>query len=153
LTDSVANEILTYSVSGCNVLPTSGGGITSNALQGTNPDWSLIDSTGKYLYVLNYSTLVSAQTTPYSTISAYTINPTNQQLTPIVGAPYTVGSGPVCMVEDSSNQYMYVSNHNDGTVTGKIIDPATGILSNLSRGQTFPAVGNAECLALSGNVE
>ena len=69
------------------------------------------------------------------------------------GAPYTVGSGPVCMVEDSSGQYIYVSNQNDGTVTGKVLDPATGILSNLSRGASFPAVGQAQCLVLSGVVE
>jgi 6-phosphogluconolactonase (cycloisomerase 2 family) len=154
LTDQTSNNILMYTVgSGCNLTATNGGGITSNAAQGTNPVWSLIDSTGKYLYVLNYSSLTSPPPTPYSTISAYTINTTNSQLQQITGAPYTVGSGPVCMVEDASNQYMYVSNHNDGTVTGKIIDPATGILSNLSRGATFPAVGQAECLVLSGVVQ
>jgi len=154
LTDQTANNILMYTVgSGCNLTATNGGGITSNALQGTNPVWSLIDSTGKYLYVLNYSSLSSTIGVPYSTISAYTINSTSSQLQIISGAPYSVGSGPVCMVEDSSNQYMYVSNHNDGTVTGKVIDPATGILSNLSRGATFPAVGQAECLVLSGVVE
>ena len=153
LTDSTANFIYMYTVgSGCNLTGTNGGGGTDNSKQGTNPVWSLIDSTGKYLYVLNNSTLVSAQNVPYSTISAYTIN-TSSQLQPITGAPYTVGSGPVCMVEDSSNQYMYVSNHNDGTVTGKVIDPATGILSNLSRGASFPAVGQAQCLVLSGVVE
>ena len=154
LTDKTANNIQMYTVGGgCNLVPTNGGGITSNALQGTNPVWSLIDSTGKYLYILNNSTLTSMVGTPYSTISAFTINSTNSVLQPITGAPYTVGSGPVCMVQDSSNQYMYVSNHNDGTVTGKVIDPATGILSNLSRGATFPAVGQAECLVLSGTVE
>jgi len=154
LTDSSANNVLMYSLGGsCNLQAVSGGAVTSNALQGTDPVWSLIDSQGKYLYVLNGSTLNSAVGTPYSTISAWTINQTNDQLQQITGAPYSVGSGPVCMVEDSSNQYFYVSNHNDGTVTGKVIDPATGILSNLSRGATFPAVGQAECLALSGNVE
>ena len=152
LTDSTANNVLLYTLGGsCNLA--AAGGVNSNALQGTNPVWSLIDSQGKYLYVLNSSTLTSAVGTPYSTISAWTINPTNSLLQQITGAPYSVGSGPVCMVEDSSNQYFYVSNHNDGTVTGKIIDPSTGILSNLSRGATFPAVGQAECLALSGNVE
>jgi 6-phosphogluconolactonase (cycloisomerase 2 family) len=154
LTDSTANNVYMYTTgSGCNLTATNGGGKTSNAAQGTNPVWSLIDSTGKYLYVLNSASLTSTVGTPYSTISAWTINSTNSQLQQITGAPYTVGSGPVCMVEDSSNQYFYVSNHNDGTVTGKVIDPATGILSNLSRGATFPAVGQAECLALSGNVE
>jgi len=155
LTDSTANNVLVYTLgSSCNLVAANGGSTNSNALQGTNPVWSLIDSQGKYLYVLNASTLTSSVGTPYSTISAWTINPTNDQLEAnILGAPFTVGSGPVCMVEDSSNQYFYVSNHNDGTVTGKVIDPATGILSNLSRGATFPAVGQAQCLALSGNVE
>jgi len=154
LTDMTPDNIYMYTVgTGCNLVPTNGGGKTSNALQGTNPVWSLIDSTGKYLYVLNSSSPQSVVGTPFSTISAYTINSTSSQLQPITGSPYTVGSGPVCMVEDSSNQYMYVSNHNDGTVTGKVIDPATGILSNLSRGATFPAVGQAECLVLSGVVE
>jgi 6-phosphogluconolactonase (cycloisomerase 2 family) len=154
LTDQTPNNIYMYTVgSGCNLTATNGGGKTSNALQGTNPVWSLIDSTGKYLYVLNSSSPVSQPGTPFSTISAYTINTTSSQLQPITGSPYSVGSGPVCMVEDSSNQYFYVSNHNDGTVTGKVIDPATGILSNLSRGATFPAVGQAECLVLSGVVQ
>jgi DNA-binding beta-propeller fold protein YncE len=154
LTDSAANNVIMYTVGGgCNLTATNGGGVTSNAAQGTKPVWSLIDSSGKYLYVLNSAALTSTVGTPYSTISAWTINQANSQLQQITGAPYTVGSGPVCMVEDASNQYMYVSNYNDGTVTGKVIDPATGILSNLSRGATFPAVGQAKCLVLSGNVE
>jgi 6-phosphogluconolactonase (cycloisomerase 2 family) len=154
LTDYVANNVLMYTVGGsCNLTAVNGGGVTSNVLQGTKPVWSLIDSTGKYLYVLDQASLTSLPGTPASAISAWSINTTTSQLQQITGAPYTVGSGPVCMVEDTSNQYMYVSNHNDGTVTGKVIDPATGILSNLSRGATFPAVGNAECLVLSGVVE
>jgi len=154
ITDPTADEIYMYTPgSSCSLAATNGGGGYSNSAQGTNPTWSLIDSTGKYLYILNSSSPQSYIGTPYSTISAFTINQTNQQLQAINTAPFTVGSGPVCMVEDSSNQYFYVSNHNDGSVTGKLLDPATGILSNLSRGATFPAVGNAQCLVLSGTVE
>jgi hypothetical protein len=47
---------------------------------------------------------------------------------------------------------MYISNKNDGTVTGKLYDPNTGILSQLSRGSTFPSTGQAGCLAVSGAV-
>jgi hypothetical protein len=64
-----------------------------------------------------------------------------------------VGNGPVCMVEDPSSQYVYTSNANDGSVTGKFINQNTGQLSNLSRGSTFPATGLATCLAVSGNVD
>jgi 6-phosphogluconolactonase (cycloisomerase 2 family) len=118
----------------------------------TNPSWTLVDSTGKYLYVLNQSSTSTITGTPFSSITAYTINATNQQLTPIAGAPYTVGSGPVCMSEDPTNQYMYISNFNDGTVTGKVLDPNTGELSSLTRGSTFTSVGQSSCLAISGAI-
>jgi hypothetical protein len=57
------------------------------------------------------------------------------------------------MVEDPSNQYVYTSNSVSGNVTGKIINQATGQLSNLSRGSVFAATGLATCLAVSGNVD
>jgi len=112
----------------------------------------MIDNSGKYLYVLNQSNTNTTSAVPFSSISAYTVSPVNGQLALIAGSPYTVGSGPVCMVEDTSNQYVYISNHNDGTVTGKVIDPTLGTLSNLSRGATFTASGEASCLVLSGAV-
>jgi 6-phosphogluconolactonase (cycloisomerase 2 family) len=102
--------------------------------------------------VLNQTTTNTTIGTPFSSISAFTINATNQELQAITGSPYTVGSNPICMVEDPTNQYMYISNHNDGTVTGKLLDPTTGILSSLSRGSTFVSAGQAGCLALSGAV-
>jgi len=64
-----------------------------------------------------------------------------------------VGNGPVCMVEDPSNQYLYTSNNNDGTVTGKYINQRNGQLTDLPRGSTFQATGLATCLAVSGNVD
>jgi 6-phosphogluconolactonase (cycloisomerase 2 family) len=152
---SVNGRVNLFSVgSSCNLSPTtSGGGRTIQSTEGTpNPVYSFIDSTGKYLYVLNSSNTSTLTTNSFSSISAYTINSTNTQLSPISGAPYTVGSGPVCISEDPTNQYMYISNYNDGTVTGKVIDPTTGILSDLSRGSTFQAVGHAGCLAISGSV-
>lgn len=156
LTDSLNNQILQYTTgSNCNLTAASGGGITNNASNGnTNePVWSLVDSTAKYLYILNEQTTPGTVTQPEGDITAYTINTTNGELQPITGSPYGVGSGPVCMVEDPSNQYMYISNHNDGTVTGKLLDPTTGILSQLSRGSSFTATGEATCLGVSGAVD
>jgi hypothetical protein len=66
--------------------------------------------------------------------------------------PYAVGAGPVCMVEDPSDQYIYTSNNIDGTVTGKQINKNSGQLADLQRGSKFPATGQATCLAVSGNV-
>ena len=140
----------------CNLTPSTGGGrpIATDYPGTTNPVYSFIDNSGKYVYVLNQSTTTTAQGTPFSSITGWSIvQGTNGQLTPLSQGQYTTGSGPVCMVEDTSNQYIYVSNHNDGTVTGKVIDPTTGFLHDLTRGATFAATGQATCLALSGAVD
>jgi 6-phosphogluconolactonase (cycloisomerase 2 family) len=152
---SIPGRVNLFSVGGsCNLTPTSGGaGRTILSTEGTpNPVYSFIDSTGKYLYVLNSSNTSTLPTNSFSSISGYSINSTTTQLQPLPGVPYTVGSGPVCIAEDPTNQYMYISNYNDGTVTGKVIDPTTGILSDLTRGSTFQAVGHAGCLVISGSV-
>ena len=152
LTDAAKNQILPYTVgTGC-ALNTANGGSVNNLSLTSNPVMSLVDSTGKYLYVLNQST-TNTETT-YSSISAFTIDATTGKLQNLgdINNPYSIGAGPVCIVEDPSNQYIYTSNNTDGTVTGKIIDKNTGKLSNLSRGSTFPATGQSTCLAVSGNV-
>ena len=146
-------QILPFTVGGtaCS-LNTITGGSTANLSPASNPVYTLVDSKGKYLYVANQSSTNS--TTPSSSISAFTIQ-SNGTLLFVPDAPnnpYPIGGGPVCMVEDPSNQYIYTSN-GDGTVTGKVLDNNSGKLSNLSRGSTFTAVGQATCLAVSGNVD
>ena len=132
-------------------LNTITGGAVANISPAANPVYSLVDSKNKFVYVANQST--TNTTNPNSSISAFTIQTTGQlqELNDPGNNPYTVGAGPVCMVEDPSNQYVYTSN-GDGTVTGKSIS-TTGTLSDLRRGSTFTATGQATCLAVSGNVD
>ena len=151
ITDSANNRIFPYTLGSCNPQPVTGGSVP-NVTGAVDPTYSLLDNSGKYLYVLNQNNTNTVTPVPNSNISAFTVNQVTGQLAPIAGSPYTVGSGPVCMVEDTSNQYIYVSNYNDGTVTGKVIDPTTGNLSVLTRGSTFNATGHAGCLVLSGAV-
>jgi DNA-binding beta-propeller fold protein YncE len=114
----------------------------------------MLDTRSQYLYVLNESTTSTITTTPYSSISGFVLNASNQELTQIdPGTTFSVGSGPVCMVEDPSSQYMYVSNHNDGTITGKAFASTTGELSQLKRGSTFPTVGQPSCMVVSGSID
>jgi 6-phosphogluconolactonase (cycloisomerase 2 family) len=158
LTDSASaaaptnNRILPFTVGSQCSLTSLAGGAQNNQAGTSNPTYSMVDNGGKFLYVLNQSTTDTTVTTPFSTISAFNLNPTNGQLTNISGSPYQVGSNPVCMVEDTSNQYLYVSNRNDGTVTGFVLDQTRGELSSLTRGSTFPASGLGSCMAISGNV-
>jgi 6-phosphogluconolactonase (cycloisomerase 2 family) len=146
-------QILPFTVGGtaCS-LNTITGGPTANLSPAANPVYTLVDSKGKYVFVANQSSTNS--NTPNSSISAFQIQ-SNGTLLFVPDAPnnpYPIGAGPVCMVEDPSNQYIYTSN-GDGTVTGKVLDNNTGKLANLSRGSTFTAVGQATCLTVSGNVD
>jgi 6-phosphogluconolactonase (cycloisomerase 2 family) len=147
-----ASQILPYTVGTSCALNTLTGGAVPNLPLTANPSYSFTDSKSHYLYVLNQSSTNTQNAN--STISAFTIDQTNGKLQPIPDSnnPYPIGSGPVCMAEDPTNQYVYTSNNIDGTVTGKIINQNTGQLSNLARGSTFPATGLSTCLLVSGNV-
>ncbi len=154
LTDSGSNQIYGYQSGGSCNLSALNGGTTPNIANTSNPVYSMLDTKGEYLYVLNGSTTSTLPTSPYSSISGFVVNSTNEELTQIdPGVTFPVGSGPVCMVEDPSSQYMYTSNHNDGTITGKAFESTTGELSQLKRGSTFPTVGQPGCLVVSGAID
>lgn len=150
LTDAKNNAVIPYTVgSGCG-LNIQNGGIKTQSAAVSNPTNSLISNNNKYLYILNQSTTSTQVNQPFSSISAYLIETTG--LTELTNSPFSVDSGPVCAVEDPTNKYLYISAHNTGTVSGKIFDPNTGQLSQLSRGSSFSATGLAGCLAMSPNV-
>jgi hypothetical protein len=133
-------------------LNTVTGGATPNIAPASNPVYSLVDSSSQYLFVANQSTTNTTNANSSITAFHFLSNGVLQPVSDPPLNPYPIGAGPVCMVEDPSNQYLYTSN-GDGTVTGKLLDRNTGKLSNLTRGSTFTAVGQATCLAVSGNVD
>jgi 6-phosphogluconolactonase (cycloisomerase 2 family) len=150
---SPGGTIIPYTAASSCGLSVQVDGPVNNLPLTSNPVYSLTDSKNKFLYVVNQSTTNSNNAN--SSISAFTIDPSTGRLQALsdVQNPYSIGNGPVCMVEDPSNQYVYTSNNQAGNVTGKIINQNTGQLSNLSRGSVFPATGLATCLAVSGNVD
>jgi 6-phosphogluconolactonase (cycloisomerase 2 family) len=160
-TDGPTNQVLAYQAAGtaCTLSPIPASQST-NLITGVIPVYSVSVTNGSnsFLYVLNQS-IPSTQPGGTSSISAFTVN-TNGALQTLGAAsgqpdtsnPYPTGSGPVCMVEDPTNKFLYNTNHNDSTVTGKQITNNRGFLSDLNHGSTFPTVQNPTCLAISGNV-
>ncbi len=156
---SVVNGVQTFSTPGtvypytptasCGLTPLTAG--VTNTAGITDPVYSFIDQKNANIFVLNASTAVTAGTQPFSQITGYQI--VNAQLRPNPSSPFTSGPGPVCMVEDPTQKYMYIANRNDGSITGYAYDNNQGTLAPLSRGSTF-TTGNAgaTCLALSGTV-
>jgi len=155
LTDGPGNQIfsLTAGGSACSLTPISGSQQT-NLSGAYDPVNSLTSSSGKFLYVLNYSNSANPVSPASSSISAFTINSQGQlaALADSTNNPYAVGSGPTCIAQDPSNQYMYISDFNDSTVTGKILDQNRGYLSDLARGSVFSTSMKPSCLVISGNL-
>ena len=150
-TDSAANTVTLYSTGSNCSLTAAGGGAYSLAQYNTNnPVYTLIDNSNKFLYVVNNSNPNTTQ--PSSSILIFDIIGTNSQLQFVTGGNTGTSSGANCMVEDPTGQYMYVSGHNDGTISGYKFDSARGYLPQLDRGSTFNATGQLTCLAISGNV-
>ena len=146
--------ILAYTVGTNCALNAVVGSPFGNIPPGQNPVWAQTEARGGFLYVLNQTSTNSA--VPSSSISAFKILSTTGQLTMVPDGqsnPYAIGSGPTCMAEDPTNQYLYTSNSVDGNVTGKLINSTSGQLSDLARGSKFTAVTHASCLAISGAVD
>jgi len=148
LTDSGNNQLLQYQIGTNGALSGIPTGNTTLPVLTSNPVWSMVSANEKFLYVVSQT--YNQPNVSSSGITAYTLSTTTGQPQLIPDSPYPAGSGPVCMVEDPTNQYVYVSNHNDSTVTGYVINANTGQLSGLTHGSVFPVSGQAACLVVSG---
>lgn len=147
------SAILPYTIGNGGILQSLVGGTVCNDPTAVGPTVLIADSKSKFLYVANAQNTNVNQ--PGSEISAFTIDPTSGKLAFIAGEPFGTGSGPRCMLEDPSNQFIYTANFNDSTVTGKIIDVNAGVLNPLrnSPSNGFAAAGNPTWCTASGRTQ
>lgn len=154
LVDTTHNLLYEYTIGQGGALVAVTGSPFDNSLnsQAGGPVQTLTDSTNKFLYVINAGPPTGSQNIAASDLGVYTIEPSNGLLQPDTqGAPIpgTV-SGPVCIFEDPTNQYIYVAGSLDNSITGRKIDPNTGLLRPLNKAGTFPTVGTPSwCLGIS----
>jgi 6-phosphogluconolactonase (cycloisomerase 2 family) len=94
---------------------------------GIGPESIAIDPAGKFLYVTN---------TKDGTVSAFTINSANGNLTAVAGNPVTSSAGstdvPTAAAVDPSSQYLYVANGDAGTISAFTINATTGALAPIT---------------------
>jgi len=150
LTDAGTNMLYIYTVGSSGALSSLTLGNTALPSVTSNPVWTMASQNGKFLYVVSQGNSTNP-TVVQSAITAYSILSTGVlELVSDTSNPYPTGAGSVCMVQDPTNQYVYVSNHNDSTVTGYALNANTGQLSSLTRTTVFPISGQASCLVVSG---
>ena len=117
-----------------------------------NPRYLIGESKGKWVYVANYGNNDTTSGSQGSGISGYVLDTTSHTMTEIPGSPFGSGSGPSCLLEDPSNQFIYTANYNDSTVTGSSIDQNSGVLRTLpgSANKAYPLDGPATWCVATG---
>jgi len=147
------SQILPFTLgTGGSLNPLSGGPVADDPTQ-TNPVYLMVESKGKWVYVANYGNNNTGQPAGESGTAGYVVDPSTHQLSFIAGEPWGTGSGPVCMVEDPSDQFIYTANYNDSSVTGRLLDQNAGVLDNLVVNSTYPLTGQPTWCLISGRTD
>jgi 6-phosphogluconolactonase len=141
--------IIPYTQGSNGFLQTISTGTAQNDPSAASPGAITTDSKTKFLYVAN-TAASSSLSSPGSEITAFTINASSGALTLLTGEPFGTGSGPACIFQDPTHQYLYTADANSNTVTGHLIDPNTGILTDLRKGSSFPTVQTPTWCVVSG---
>jgi 6-phosphogluconolactonase len=119
-------------------------------VEGVSEGAVTVDPSGRFAYVNNFS----------NSISAFTINASTGQLTPVPGSPFAALGDPQAVTVDPSGRFAYVPNGTDNNVLAYTIDGATGALTPIA-GSPFAAGQDVASVAIDpsgrfayvGNVE
>jgi 6-phosphogluconolactonase (cycloisomerase 2 family) len=125
------SQIVPYSIGTGGALQSATSGPIPDDPTQANPTYMLLESKGKWLYVANQGNNNTTTSSTYNGITGYVLVTSPYSLTEMPGLPFGTGSGPQCIVEDPSNQFIYTANFNDSTVTGRVIDQNAGVLTDL----------------------
>src|SRR5581483_1867767 len=135
------SQILPFTVGTNGALQAQSGGIIPDDSTLANPITLMVESKSKYLYVANQGNNPTGNN-PQSGISGYFITTAPAfQLQFIPQQPFGSGSGPQCIVEDPSDQFIYEANQYDSTITGRSLDPNSGALNPLRVASSYPLQG------------
>jgi 6-phosphogluconolactonase (cycloisomerase 2 family) len=138
---SYFSQILPYSVATGGALQPETSGVIPDDATLSNPIQLLVESKNKYLYVANQGSNTTGPN-PESGLAAYFITTTPAyQLSFVAGEPFGSGSGPQCIVEDPSDQFIYEANQYDSSITGRVLDPNSGELDGMRVTSTYSLQG------------
>jgi hypothetical protein len=149
---TVPSQILPFTVGTAGALQETGGVVPGDPNL-ENPIYLIAESTNKFVYVAYQGNNNTSTTAADSGIAGWVIDTATRELTPeISGSPFGTGAGPVCLVEDPSNQFVYTANFLDSTVTGSSIDVQAGVLAQLpgTANKSYPLRGPASWCIVTG---
>ncbi len=133
-TPSSNGQIFAYGVGTGGSLQALANGYIPDSAAYSKPIYAIQASGKNWLYILNEGDNANT-TVAQSGIASFTIT-SPFQATPITGQTGSTGgtgAGPLCLLEDPSNQFVYTANFNSSSVTGLSIDENDGNLTPLSQ--------------------
>jgi 6-phosphogluconolactonase (cycloisomerase 2 family) len=147
------SQILPFTVGSNGSLQAQVGGAVPDDPTQANPSQMIVETKGKWAYVANQGNNNTTTGQAESGITGYVIDPATHVLTELPGLPFGTGSGPQCIVEDPSNQFIYTANYNDSTVTGQSIDVNSGVLRPLAKTSSFALTGPPTWCLVDGRTD
>lgn len=145
---TVNSQILPFTMGSNGALQAQTGGIIPGSQTSSNPIYLLSESKGTFIYVANQGSNITGQN-PQSTITGYVLH-TSPSFQLVYNADFGTGSSPQCLVEDPSDQFIYTANQGDSTVTGRVVDPNSGVLNPMKVASTYSLGGPASWCLMDG---
>ncbi|HVZ83200.1 MAG TPA: hypothetical protein VG893_05950 [Terracidiphilus sp.] len=150
---TVPSQILQFSAGTSGALQQVSGGTIPGDGALENPVYLIQENQGKWVYVAYQGNNDTSSGSADSGLAGWVVDPSSHLLTPEIGTgPWGTGSGPACLLEDPSHQFIYSANFKDSTVTGRALDVVSGSLKNLpgSANKSYPLNGPATWCIASG---
>jgi 6-phosphogluconolactonase len=147
------SQILPFTVGTNGALQAQTGGVIPDDATLSNPVWIMLESKGHFLYVANQGNNVQGQNAGSGMAGYFIPSSASFQLNFLNPSTYGTGSGPQCIVEDPSNQFIYTANHLDSTITGRTVDPNDGVLNPLKVANSYKLQGPANWCLIDGRTD
>lgn len=150
---SYPSQILPYTIGTNGALQAQTGGTIPDDPTLSNPVYLLVESKSKYLYVANQGNNVTGNITASGTSGYNIFTSPNFYLTFLNPSAFGTGSGPQCIVEDPSDQFIYTANFYDSTITGRSVDQNSGLLRDLRVAESYKLQGQPNWCLIDGRTD
>jgi 6-phosphogluconolactonase (cycloisomerase 2 family) len=144
------SQILPFSVGANGALAAETGGNIPDDPTLSNPIYLMVESKGKFIYVANQGDNTPGANAQSGLAGYFITTSPAYQLSFIPGEPFGSGAGPQCLVEDPSDQFIFSADFNDSSVTGRVVDPNSGVLNNLRVTNSYALQGPATWCLVDG---
>ena len=146
-------QILPFTVGSNGALQAQTGGVIPDDPTLSNPIYIMVESKGKFIYAANQGNNTLGQNAGSGMVGYFLTTSPSFQLNFLNPSTYGTGSGPQCIVEDPSNQFIYTANFVDSTITGRAVDPNDGVLNPLKVANSYKLQGPANWCLIDGRTD